>query len=221
MDFLRGKTRFLFHRERDVVSPEKQRAVLLSVCGPSTFQLIKNLVSPNKPSSKSFTELVDLVKTHYNPKPLTIVSRFKFSACARRQGETVAAFVTRLRQLTEHCSYGATLEEMLCDHLVGGINDERLQRHLLSEPELTFQKAFDLAQAHESAAKYVKDLQASQSPGEVHAVSNKSPIMKDATVHDTSNCCRCGGDHRASKCKFRESECLHCSKKGHIAKVCQ
>ena len=118
---------------------------------------------------------MDLVKTHYNPKPSAIVSRFKFSTCARRQGETVAAFFMWLRQLTEHCSYGATLEEMLCDRLVGGINDERLQRRLLSEPEL----------------------------------------------RDTSNCYRCGGDHRASKCRFRKSECLHCGKKGHIAKVCR
>ena len=29
------------------------------------------------------------------------------------------------------------------------------------------------------------------------------------------------GDHRASKCRFRKSECLHCGKKGHIAKVCR
>ena len=98
----------------------------------------------------------------------------------------------------------------------------RNQRRTASAPfALGAGTHFDLAQAHESAAKHVKDLQASQSPGEVHAVSNKSPIMKDATVHDTSNSCRCGGDHCASKCMFRESECLHCGKKGHIAKVCR
>ncbi len=80
------------------------------------------------------------------------MSRFKFIACVRNQGESVS-FVARLRQLTEHCSYGTALEEMLRDRIVGGINDERLQRRLLAEPELTFTKAVDLAQAYESAAK--------------------------------------------------------------------
>ncbi len=45
-------------------------------------------------------------------------------------------FVVRLRQLTEHCSYRTALEEMLRDRIVGGINDECLQRRLLAEPEL-------------------------------------------------------------------------------------
>ena len=104
----------------DVNSPEKQRTILLSSCGPSTFQLIRNLVAPNKLSSKSFEELVDLVKAHYNPKPSAIVSHFKFYSCIRNHGETVEAFVARFCHLTEHSNYGATLKEMLRDRIVGG-----------------------------------------------------------------------------------------------------
>ena len=48
---------------------------------------------------------------------------------------------------------------MLPDRLVCGINDDRIQKRLLSEPELTFQKAFDLAQAMELADKGTHDLQ--------------------------------------------------------------
>ena len=48
---------------------DKQKAVLLSVCGPSIYQLIKDIVAPQKPSNKSFKELVTLVDTHKNPKP--------------------------------------------------------------------------------------------------------------------------------------------------------
>ena len=39
----------------DVEAPEKQRAILLSVCGPATYQLIRNLAAPQKPSEVSFT----------------------------------------------------------------------------------------------------------------------------------------------------------------------
>ena len=42
----------------DIRSAEKQRAVLLSVCGASTYQLIRDLVAPNRPNTKTFTELI-------------------------------------------------------------------------------------------------------------------------------------------------------------------
>ena len=53
----------------DVTVAEKKRAILLSACGASTYQLIRNLVSPGKPTDKSFDEIVTLVKDHLNPTP--------------------------------------------------------------------------------------------------------------------------------------------------------
>jgi hypothetical protein len=57
----------------------KRRAVLLSVCGVSMYQLICNLVAPGKPTTKSFEELVKLVKEHHDSPPSAIVQRFKFN----------------------------------------------------------------------------------------------------------------------------------------------
>ena len=50
----------------DVTSEDKKQAILLSVCGPSTYRLIWNLVAPQLPKSKSFADLVKLVKEHYH-----------------------------------------------------------------------------------------------------------------------------------------------------------
>ena len=35
------------------------------------------------------------------------------------------------------------------------------------------------------------------------------------------SCYSCGDAHTADKCLFKDSECHHCHKKGHIAKVCR
>jgi len=40
---------------------ERWHAILLSCCGAATYQLIRNLVSPEKPTAKSFEQLVKLV----------------------------------------------------------------------------------------------------------------------------------------------------------------
>ena len=125
----------------------KKRAILLSVVGASTYQLIRNLVAPRKPTEKAFNDLVKLVQEHYQPNRSIIVQRFKFNSRSRQPGESVGTFVAELRRLSEHCQYGDTLDDMLRDRLVCGIADSRLQRRLLAEPDLTFKKALELAQA--------------------------------------------------------------------------
>ena len=50
-----------------------------------------------------------------------------------------------LRDLAEHCEYRDTLGTMLRDRLVCGIRDKKIQRRLLVEKELTFQKAYEIA----------------------------------------------------------------------------
>ena len=53
---------------------------------------------------------------------------------------------------------------MLRDRLVCGVEEPKIQRRLLAEPDLSFDKAFELALASESADKNAKDLQPTASP---------------------------------------------------------
>ena len=52
---------------------------------------------------------------------------------------------------------------MIPDRLVCGVNNNGIQRRLLTEPELTYQKAVDIALAFESTAKHAQDLGAKNS----------------------------------------------------------
>ena len=62
----------------DDAAADKRRAILLSVCGATTYQLIRNLLAPEKPSTKSFAQLVKLVKDHHHPTPSAVVQRKNF-----------------------------------------------------------------------------------------------------------------------------------------------
>ena len=71
--------------------------------------------------------------------------------------------MAELRQLSEHCEFGAYLDDMLRDRLVCGINNDSIQRRLLAEtPPLTFKKALEMSQGMEMAASNVKDIQSCQ-----------------------------------------------------------
>jgi hypothetical protein len=116
--------------------------------------LIRNLTTPGKPSEKTFAELVELVQQHQHPKPSAIVQRFKFiNTRFRKPGESTASYVAELRGLSEHCDFNSTLEEMLRERLVCGINDEQIQRRLLD-----FKKAMEIATSVETAVNNARDL---------------------------------------------------------------
>ena len=117
-----------FFLANDIKEDAKQRAVFLSVVGSSTYKILRNLVTPDKPADKTLAQLVSVLSKHFKPKPSEIMERFKFHSRTRKPGESVATYVAELRSLTEFCNFGASLEEMIRDRLVCGINDSSLQK---------------------------------------------------------------------------------------------
>ena len=77
-----------YFEANDVVSAVKQRAILLSICGVSTYLLIRDLVAPTKPISKSFAELVKLVKDPIiNLHPLSLYRDLISTCDLKRKGK--------------------------------------------------------------------------------------------------------------------------------------
>ena len=59
---------------------------------------MSNLLAPNK----TFDELIQLLKEHYNPIPSEIAQRFKFNSRVQMADETIAEFMGQLRGLSTH-----------------------------------------------------------------------------------------------------------------------
>ncbi|CAI5780202.1 Hypothetical predicted protein [Podarcis lilfordi] len=141
-----------------------------------------------------------------------------------------------------HCEF-RDLDDALMDRIVCGVRDIHLQRRLLAKPDLTLQKAIEEAVA-EAAERSAQEIRKSSSPRlarkpvPVHheeASSDEASSSEDDDVHQTKRECRkfqqkskdqpecagCGGNHSHAKCQFRDVICRKCSRRGHIAKVCQ
>ncbi|CAC5377041.1 unnamed protein product [Mytilus coruscus] len=201
-----------------------KRDIFLSVCGKNIYKLIRDLLAPAKPGTKSLTVLTKLVKDHRDPVPSEIIQRFKFNRRTRHSDESVRTFIAALRSLTKHCIYGDTLNAMLRDRLVVGIKSDSIQRRMLAEPNLTFDKALEIATAMETAEKNAQDIPASGTNATIQKQVNK--ISKSYTRNNSGNseqgdCYRCGGNHLAIDCRFKKAKCHICKKKGHIAKKCR
>lgn len=213
-----------FFAANGINDANKQKSVLISAVGAETYSLMRNLVSPDKPGDRSFDELVKLMKDHYNPRPSEIVQRFRFNSRVRQPDESVSEFVAQLRKLAQDCNYGVSLSQMLRDRLVCGINDEHIQRRLLSESGLTFESALKSALALESAHKHTQDLQGKTACNSIREGGNPNVAFRPGekkTGGEGKTCYRCNGSHDPSTCRFRQEKCHSCGKIGHIGRACR
>ena len=122
-------------------------------------------------------------------------------------------FISEIRNLARFCNFGDSLDAMIRDRLVCGINDDQIQKRLLSEgDQLTLTKAVTLAQAMETATK---DSQLLQPQG----VSVQ--MVKDKRETRNILCYRCARPgHSPANCRFQSAKCHKCQKIGHIMRAC-
>lgn len=193
----------------------KKVAVLLSVMGAKTYNLLRSLLAPTKPADKAYKDIVAVLQTHLNPKPLVIAERFRFHKRNQLKTESIAEFVAELRRLSEHCDFRENLSDSLRDRFVCGLHNENIQKRLLTERELTFQRAIEIATSMETAAKDAVELQQQMAQEcNVHKI--------DKRQQRNVSCFRCGKkSHTPADCWFKDKECRQCQKTGHIQKMCK
>ncbi len=121
----------------------KKVSVFLSVIGADTYGLLKNLITPTKPSEMSYNEL----------KAALLAERFKFQKCNQKEGESVADYIVALRPLSVSREFGQYLSDALRDRFVSGLTSESMQRKLLSQKDLTFRQACEIESSMELASR--------------------------------------------------------------------
>ena len=148
----------LYFAANDIDEGEKKVTVFLSVVGAQAYTLLRDLVSPAKPKEKTFAQLMEVLKKHYEPTRIVIAECFYFHCRSQQPGESIAQYVVELRRLATHCQFAGYLDEALRDHFVCGIRSEAIQRSLLTEKDLTLVCAIKVAQGMEAAKNNAKSL---------------------------------------------------------------
>ncbi len=105
------------------VGDGKQVPTFLSIVGPATYAILRDLFAPALPSSVTLADIFEHLKKHYEPKRATIVERFHFHKRDQLEGQTATEYDAALRKLATHCQFADYLEEALRDRFVCGLRD--------------------------------------------------------------------------------------------------
>ena len=121
--------------------------------------------------------------------------------------------VSDLKCLSENFNYRTTLETMLRDRIVCGINDVSTQK-TLSESELTFKKAL-ISQGIKAAHRYVSDLgdQNLASDEKVDMRYTNRSVGKDQKKKNgrqpwNITCYHCEENHKTEECPHKKKNAL-------------
>ena len=91
------------------VSGEKRVLVFLTIVVKSTYALLRNLLQPSLPKDKTFEDITEILKKHYQPALSVIAERFQFHKRTQKEEESVVEYVARLKRLSTHSQFEAYL----------------------------------------------------------------------------------------------------------------
>ncbi|XP_077265736.1 uncharacterized protein LOC143899367 [Temnothorax americanus] len=141
------------------VSAEYQTAYLLHHLGASAYSVLKNEVMPQKPSEMTYKNLTETLEKFYEPKPLEIAENFKLASRKQQEGESILEYATALKKLSTNCKLGDHAEKTLRNYFVFGLRNKRTLNRLLETPDLTLEKAIQVATTMELSEKGTAQLQ--------------------------------------------------------------
>ena len=105
---------FKIHR----VPEEDKRDYLLHYMNSTTYDVLCNKLKNDEPQTKTFEEIVAILKEHFNPNPLEILENFKFANRKQRENESLSTYLMELEKLAQTCSFGDYLDKALRNQFV-------------------------------------------------------------------------------------------------------
>ena len=123
------------------IKDDNKEAWYLAHVGKDAYNLLKDLAYPESLSTKKVADFKALLLAHLRPATFETTERAKFHTLTRQSGQSFRNFLLELRRQVSRCNFGSELSTQLRDRIVAGVNDKELQRRLLREAGLTFNKA--------------------------------------------------------------------------------
>ena len=201
----------------------QRRALLLHSAGEDVQEIFEALADTG--GIKDYAKAEKALNDYFIPKVNSTYQNHVFRSMEQHDGETVAQFLTRLRQVVKDCDYGEQAENQIRDQLVQRCKSHELRRKLLEKGEKLFlELLLSTAANHERVQSQLESMENGKNG--VNAVREKQQVnTKESTSESMKHACyRCGNvGHfgRDHECPARGKTCHKCGGKDHFGSQCK
>ena len=102
--------------------------------------------------------ILKLLEEYCARKTNTIYESYIFNNKHQDSGESIDAYVTKLRKLSVTFEFGQLADQMIRDRIVCRIKDNAVRKKLLQDADLSLQSCVDICRAAEKTAVQVKSM---------------------------------------------------------------
>ena len=215
--------------------------MLLHFAGPAVDEIFDTL--PDTGEAKDYDKAVEALNAYFIPQINTANEEYNFRQAKQRDNETLDAYHTRLRQLSQNCSF-ADVDKEIKNQIIIGCSSQKLRRRALRDNP-TLKELSDAGRAEETNKAQAKTVEKQQSLQDINAITStreednpsthdtrkfqnqrQSPARTHHQEHHSKNpgpsetCRSCGGVYpHIKECPAKGKECYSCKKIGHFSKV--
>ncbi|RMZ94547.1 hypothetical protein BpHYR1_030181, partial [Brachionus plicatilis] len=219
----------------NVVEEDRRKAALLHHAGVEVMRIYetmeKNIAIKRKTEIDGVEreiedEVIDdyeamkkKLQNHFNPRKNTYYERLTFRQARQEEGEAIASFATRLRNLAKYCGFHDIETEIISQIVEGSNNKDIISRVLVSKEGLKLDDLLDWRRTREVANNQIKDLKKDFNSLTVNLVENKSNFLH--RNDGFRKCFKCGLKFpHTGDCPAKSKTCNKCGTIGHFAKKC-
>ena len=210
------------------VTAHNKTAFYLTLAGKEAYNLLVHLADPDKVETQTVSELQQHLVRHLTPANFEATERAKFHNIVRQRKEKLRSFLLRIQQQAAKCNFGDQLWTAMRDRVIAGVNFPEVQRKLLADKGMTFEKAKLLLEESDGISSVL-------SPTSSAVLYNHNRQQERKPTRPTTNpqsstagprpnvgaCYTCGENHLRANCRFRNAKCHNCQNVGHIKKACK
>lgn len=206
-------------------SDKRKVAILLHHMGPEPLDVFNSFAVDLE--SVKFDDLWKKFEAYFVPKTNLAIERHVFFTRKQTCDETIKQYATTLQNLSMTCEFGTLREDLVKDIFICGLSEnfKQIKERLLSEGNIKWLKALEIAKSIEMAKESVAEINKDEHT--VAVLRSKKQNFRRSTVSSSMHqkqksaekCGKCGQTH-TYKCPAEGAICYLCKKPNHFAKMC-